>query len=390
MSIQRSSKFLGLFALLSTLAQLTLAFPAYGSLHGLSERDLASAVATLDITLPGTPPGPPSFTGTKLIYDALHPYIPPGPLDIRGPCPGLNTLANHGYLPRIGIATPAQIISAVMEGFNMENGIAKFVTYAAFVVDGNPITDLLSIGRKSVLTGDLADPAIVGGLNTHGVFEGDASTTRLDAYLGNNFELNDGLWNQYIEYSNTYGAGYYNLTVAQELRNRRILQSIAENPEFDFTSPRYFTAYAESTFPYTFFVDGRAAIDATTGLNQGLHISNATLFFKDNRFPKDFWRAPKPASANGIVQVFTAHPIAPGRNAGKVNSYTVDPNSGSFTNFCALYYNFLNQTVKTLYPDPTGILQRNLAINLGYLYESLPTLPGSTVKCDQLFPYGQV
>ncbi|KAF5314631.1 hypothetical protein D9611_007146 [Ephemerocybe angulata] len=351
MSIQKS--FLGLFALLSALAQLTLAFPAYGSLHGLSERDLASAVASLDITLPGTPPGPPSFTGTKLIYDALHPYIPPGPLDIRGPCPGLNTLANHGYLPRIGIATPAQIINAVMEGFNMENGIAKFVTYAAFVVDGNPITDLLSIGRKSVLTGDLADPAI------------------------------------YVEYSNTYGAGYYNLTVAQELRNRRILQSIAENPEFDFTSPRYFTAYAESTFPYTFFVDGRSAIDATTGLNKGLHISNATLFFKDNRFPKDFWRAPKPSSANGIVQVFTAHPIAPGKNAGKVNSYTVDPNSGSFTNFCALYYNFVNQTVKTLYPNPTGILKRNLAINLGYLYESLPTLPGSTVKCDQLFPYGE-
>ena len=26
----------------------------------------------------------------------------PGPGDIRSPCPGLNTLANHGYLPRDG------------------------------------------------------------------------------------------------------------------------------------------------------------------------------------------------------------------------------------------------------------------------------------------------
>jgi hypothetical protein len=26
----------------------------------------------------------------------------PGPGDIRGPCPGLNTLANHGFLPRNG------------------------------------------------------------------------------------------------------------------------------------------------------------------------------------------------------------------------------------------------------------------------------------------------
>jgi hypothetical protein len=78
----------------------------------------------------------------------------------------------------------------------MEVGTARFVTYAAFVVDGNPITDLLSIGRKSILTGVLPEPAIVGGLNTHGVFEGDASTTRLDAYFGDNFSLNDDLWNQ--------------------------------------------------------------------------------------------------------------------------------------------------------------------------------------------------
>lgn len=78
----------------------------------------------------------------------------------------------------------------------MEVRTARFVTYAAFVVDGNPITDLLSIGGKSPLTGDLPKPAIVGGLNTHGVFEGDASTTRLDAYFGDNFSLNDGLWKQ--------------------------------------------------------------------------------------------------------------------------------------------------------------------------------------------------
>lgn len=55
----------------------------------------------------------------------------------------------------------------------MANGLAKFVTYAAFLVDGNPITNLLSIGGKSALTGeDPPEPAIVGGLNTHAVFEG--------------------------------------------------------------------------------------------------------------------------------------------------------------------------------------------------------------------------
>jgi hypothetical protein len=70
-------------------------------------------------------------------------------------------------------------LSSDFLGFNMGNDLAIFVTYAAFLVDGNLITNLLSIGGKSSATGpDLPAPAIVGGLDTHAVFEGDASTTR--------------------------------------------------------------------------------------------------------------------------------------------------------------------------------------------------------------------
>lgn len=35
-------------------------------------------------------------------------FIAPGPNDKRGPCPGLNAAANHGFLPRNGIATIQQ------------------------------------------------------------------------------------------------------------------------------------------------------------------------------------------------------------------------------------------------------------------------------------------
>ena len=55
----------------------------------------------------------------------------------------------------------------------MGNKLAIFVTYAGMLVDGNQITNLLSIGGKSSETGpDPPKPAIVGGLDTHGVFEG--------------------------------------------------------------------------------------------------------------------------------------------------------------------------------------------------------------------------
>jgi hypothetical protein len=40
----------------------------------------------------------------------------PGKNDQRGPCPGLNALANHGYLPHNGIGTIDQFIASVMKG----------------------------------------------------------------------------------------------------------------------------------------------------------------------------------------------------------------------------------------------------------------------------------
>ena len=33
-----------------------------------------------------------------------HAFVAPGPGDKRGPCPGLNALANHGYLPHNGMS----------------------------------------------------------------------------------------------------------------------------------------------------------------------------------------------------------------------------------------------------------------------------------------------
>ena len=70
----------------------------------------------------------------------------------------------------VGLMTFAYLI---VSGFNMGNDLAVFLTYAAFLVDGNPLTNLLSIGGKTQETGnDPPSPAIVGGLDTHAVFEG--------------------------------------------------------------------------------------------------------------------------------------------------------------------------------------------------------------------------
>ena len=57
-------------------APITSAFPYAGAMNGL----------------PGTGKGNFLVPGQG---DTAHQFVPPGPNDIRGPCPGLNTAANH-------------------------------------------------------------------------------------------------------------------------------------------------------------------------------------------------------------------------------------------------------------------------------------------------------
>ncbi|PPQ65825.1 hypothetical protein CVT24_012052 [Panaeolus cyanescens] len=364
------------FVFLGTLFfNSALAFPKYASLAGLPRGALDNIVPKLPYRPPETPPGPLKDTRAKLVNDKKHPWKPLRRGDIRGPCPGLNTLASHGYLPRDGIATPAQIMLAVQEGFNMDFGTALLVTYAAHLVDGNVVTNLLSIGGKSPKTGpDPPPPAIVGGLNTHSVFEGDASLTRGDDFFGDNHSFNKTLFQQLVDASNKYGGGKYNLTVAAEFRHQRIQESIATNPKFDFTSPRFFTAFAETTFPINFFIDGRNE-------NGQLDLDVARSFFQHSRYPDGFFRPSSPRGAQGLDVIFAAHPIQPGRNVDGVNNYVPDPTSADFDTFCLLYTNFVNKTIKGLYPNPTGVLRKALNWNLNILYLSF-----KDSGCIQEFP----
>lgn len=83
-------------ALALVAAPWTSAFPAYQSLGGLTGKDLDVVLSKLAVAPPESPPGPPTDTSAKLVFDDDHPFIPPGPHDLRGPCPAFNTLANHG------------------------------------------------------------------------------------------------------------------------------------------------------------------------------------------------------------------------------------------------------------------------------------------------------
>lgn len=95
-------------------------------------------------------------------------YKAPGPSDSRGPCPGLNLLANHGYLPRNGHVTFQQVLEATSRGFNMGADLATILTTFAVLADGDIANESFYLGS---LTG--AD-----GLNRHSTVEADVSPNR--------------------------------------------------------------------------------------------------------------------------------------------------------------------------------------------------------------------
>ncbi|KAN0092965.1 heme-thiolate peroxidase [Tylopilus felleus] len=350
-------------------------FPEYRSLAGLSPQEVRAVARTFSST-PGAQPIPPPIndTSAKLVNDVDHPFQPDQPGDIRGPCPGLNTLASHGYLPRNGVATPAQIITAVQEGFNMGWNLASFITYGAFVVDGNHLTNLMSIGANTT-----ADDELTPGLNIHGNFEGDVSTTRGDYYFGDNYSFNETLFEQLEYAANLVGGGYITVESAALDKVLRINDSITRNPTFSFDTPRYLTAYAETTFPLAFFVSNQTA---NTTLNAT--IDNARSFFDYHMYPDGFNRRQGPYDFPQVStmfdMIFELVGFPPGRNEGAGN-FVPNPEDDGST--CYAYHRQLNLTAQ-LYPNPTPELETAIKANFVTFYKTLedPT-------CEQIFPYGR-
>ncbi|KAG8215653.1 heme-thiolate peroxidase [Butyriboletus roseoflavus] len=342
-------------------------FPEYRSLAGLSPEEVRAVVRTFSST-PGAQPLPPSIndTSAKLVYDSAHPYEPDRPGDIRGPCPGLNTLASHGYLNRTGVATPAEIINAVQEGFNMGWNLASFVTYGAFVVDGNHLTNLMSIGANTTADGQLTP-----GLNIHGNFEGDASTTRGDYYFGNNYSFNETLFDELVYAANLVGDGMITVESASLQKYLRINDSIARNPTFSFDTPRYLTAYAETTFPLAFFVSNQ-----TLNTTMNVTLDDARSFFEVHKYPEGFYRRQAPYDFTEVNTMFNTIfglvGVSPGRNEG-VGNYVS----------CYAYQRQVNLTAE-MYPNPTSELEAAIKANLVTFYQTV-----GDPSCGQLFPFGQ-
>lgn len=107
-----------------------------------------------------------------------HAYASPLPNQIRGPCPGLNAAANHGYLDRSGVQGLVKTITGLGEAYGMSVDLAGFLGAYAIAIDGDLLSLTWSIGGpQDSLLGDAQ------GISwSHNKYEGDTSIGRCDAY----------------------------------------------------------------------------------------------------------------------------------------------------------------------------------------------------------------
>lgn len=118
--------------------------------------------------LPGTGVG-----GIKVPADGdtAHAFEAPGPNDIRGPCPGLNTAANHHFLSHDGITTFTELVDALQNLYNVGYDLAVTLATLGVSLDGDIVTGKLSIGcdasSRTSSTGSLLGNEL--GLNGHNV-----------------------------------------------------------------------------------------------------------------------------------------------------------------------------------------------------------------------------
>ncbi|KIP06071.1 heme-thiolate peroxidase [Phlebiopsis gigantea 11061_1 CR5-6] len=86
-----------------------------------------------------------------------HDFIPAKPTDSRAPCPAMNTMANHGYLPRDGQGITAKMtVDALIACYKLSRPLAWVLTHGALALleQGGPSFCLQDLARHNHIEHD--------------------------------------------------------------------------------------------------------------------------------------------------------------------------------------------------------------------------------------------
>ncbi|KAJ0120420.1 hypothetical protein J7T55_015147 [Diaporthe amygdali] len=246
--------------------------------------------------------------------EAGYTFKAPGPNDSRGPCPGLNLLANYGYLPRNGYVNLGQVIQATARGFNMAADLSTLLGVFAVLTDGDIATESWYLGTS---------PTKVGGLNRHSTVEADISPNREDYYngCGDNHHLSSRLFKQNVALAAASKDFGLTTMANQYLYNSQFSQT--NNPYlYYFPFPSIVSLGAFAFYP-NFFSNGTYGAGGVANYESissiiGARYNSTTGEFEyvPERWPEQGWyRRATPYGAvqtltDGFGAIYTKNPVA--------------------------------------------------------------------------------
>ncbi|TYZ57773.1 hypothetical protein PybrP1_003231 [[Pythium] brassicae (nom. inval.)] len=175
----------------------------------------------------------------------------------RAPCPCLNTLANHGFLPRDGKGLTPQIVKdALVTTLNIDPSLAQ------------------------TLANTLPPHFTLADLGQHNFIEHDASLVHDDAFFGGDPSLvNRTLANELFARAGGKDDALVTKRVLAHFRTARETECARTDPQFDFGVKRQAAAYAEAAA----FLLALGDYDSET-----ISVAHARSFLVDEKFPDDF------------------------------------------------------------------------------------------------------
>lgn len=245
-----------------------------------------------------------------------HAYQSPGPNDQRGPCPGFNALANHGFVNRSGIPKIKEAFDvAILLGLSVE--VANIIGVLSILASNG---DVFSIGNGSLSTGP--------GFNKHNYIEGDASYTRCDCNMCpttngcDNFNFNDTVWSTTHKEAQLNG-NLYNITTFQEAAKKRYDECRTNNSQCYFGPVQFVLHYATPCAWILLFPNGTNGIPTEEIVNTWTGISKAANGTRSGipgggRIPDNWYPPQTPLTLDVLLEcakeIYSAHPVTLGRN----------------------------------------------------------------------------
>ncbi|KAJ7738117.1 oxidase-like protein [Mycena metata] len=290
------------------------------------------------------------FDSTAQYIDVTgaHRYVAPGPTDFRGPCPGLNALANHNFIPHNGTVALQNSIDASMQVFGMSPVVATAAGLLGALYAGN-LADLsfpYSIGDTpptTILGGLLGALGLFGppqGLShTHNQFESDSSATRGDAFQfnGNGYDLQMPAFVELYNRQNESSTANYDRDVIFAHRVQRLHDSKQQNGRFFygpvqavFSSLTNLLVYGLMSNHSTEYPDGILSNDLLKSL-YGITGPNGAFVYErgTEQIPGGWYRRPidNPYSATGVLTdlaaltLYSPETAVFGGNTGEPNTF---------------------------------------------------------------------